>query len=111
MRVRPIPLAVLIHSVEYQEYTGNARWGETYKESVILQNVRIFPGSYLRRGIREDVRLNTFMIYDCTNSTPRDITFVEKSKIVFGGKEMMVQRVNEQYASEDAPHHFEVLLQ
>lgn len=111
MKVKVIPLHLLIHTAEYHEYEETARWGETYKAPVTLRNVRLFPGSYYKRGIYEAIQFNTFLLYDCTNSLPKDIQIKEKSKIVFGGKEMIVQQVNAQYAADDTPHHYEVLLQ
>ena len=73
--IRPMPKAILIHSVQYKEYVGEDRYGNSFKEPITLKNVLIQPVSAITRGnIGENIIFNSLMFYDCTNSMPENIT-------------------------------------
>lgn len=107
--IRPMPKAILIHSVQYKEYVGEDRYGNSFKEPITLKNVLIQPVSATTRGnIGESISFNSLMFYDCTNSIPKDITFTKKSIITFNGEEMVVNKVNPIYTFN--LHHYELEL-
>lgn len=108
--VRPIPRRLLIHSVIYEEYSGNSGWGETYLPPVTLENVLVQPVSNINRSnIAEEKRYKAILFFDMTHSTPK-VTFKEKSRVTFNGETMTVQGVNTLYALSATPHHIEVEL-
>lgn len=111
--IRPIPLSFLIHTVEYREYLGNGRYGETFADPITIERVRLQPiASYRRKtGEREREKPNESFVlfFDMTYSRPL-VNFKEKSKIVFQGKEYSVIRISEFCAFDTTPHHIEVML-
>jgi hypothetical protein len=111
--IRPIPLSLLIHSVEYREHVGNSRYGETFSDPVTIERVRVQPiASYRRKtGVRDREKPNESFVlfFDMTHSRPL-VNFKEKSKVIFQGKEYSVIRVSEYYAFDTTPHHIEVML-
>ncbi len=111
--IRPIPLSFLIHTVEYREYLGNGRYGETFADPITIERVRLQPiASYRRKtGEREREKPNESFVlfFDMTYSRPL-VNFKEKSKIVFQAKEYSVIRISEFCAFDTTPHHIEVML-
>lgn len=107
--IRPMPKAILVHSVQYKEYVGEDRYGNSFKEPITLKNVLIQPISSIKRNNLGDlVSFNSLMFYDCTNSMPKNITFTKKSIITFNGVEMVVNKVNPIYTFN--LHHYELEL-
>lgn len=107
--IRPMPKAILIHSVQYKEYIGEDRYGNSFKEPITLENVLIQPVSSIKRNnLGDSVSFNSLMFYDCTNSMPKNITFTKKSIITFNGEEMVVNKVNPIYTF--SLHHYELEL-
>ncbi|PFW65284.1 putative minor capsid protein [Bacillus sp. AFS075034] len=107
---KPIRRALLIHTVEYREYIGEDAWGgsDNYAAPVTLERVRIEPKRTVSpSGNGESVVMKTLLFHDAVHSTP--ITFKEKSKIIFNGKEMIVNEINEYY-DRSKLHHIEALL-
>jgi Minor capsid protein len=112
--IRPIPLPLLIHTVEYRECIGNGRYGETFADPITIERVRLEPiASYRRKtGEREREKPNEsyVLFFDMTYSKPL-VDFKEKSKVIFQGKEYSVIRVSKFYAFDGmTPHHIEVML-
>jgi hypothetical protein len=111
--IRPIPLPLLIHTVEYRECISNGRYGETFADPITIERVRLEPiASYRRKtGEREREKPNEsyVLFFDMTYSRPI-VDFKEKSKVIFQGKEYSVIRVSKFYAFGDTPHHIEVML-
>lgn len=107
--VRPMPLAVLIHEVIYEEYTENDRYGKNHKDPVTLTNVLVQPASNIKRSnVADQIAYKSLMFFDCVNSRPLDINFVKKSKIIFNGEEMIINKINPIYAFN--LHHYELEL-
>lgn len=107
--IRPIPLAMLIHEVIYEQYKGADRYGIAYKEPIILKNVLIQPATSMARGGSGDsVAYNSLLFFDCTNSKPSDIAFVKDSKITFNNQEMILDKINPIYTFN--LHHYELEL-
>lgn len=111
--IRPIPLPLLIHSVEYRERIDDDRWGEKFADPVTIERVRVQPiASYRRKtGEREREKPNESFVlfFDMKHSRPL-VNFKEKSKVIFQGKEYSVIRVSEFHAFDTTPHHIEVML-
>lgn len=107
--IKPMPKAILIHSVQYKEYIGEDRYGKEYKEPIILEDVLIQPVSSINKSNDiNTVAYNSLMFYDCTNSKPRNINFTKDSIIVFNGEEMRINKVNSIYTFK--LHHYELEL-
>lgn len=116
INVIPIPLHMLIHTVEYHEYIGeNGEWGgseSSYAEPIILKRVRVQPNERLyNTSTGDSVTFQSILFHDSVNSSPSKQTFKEKSKIVWNGKEMFIKEVEPLYTTNaDRPHHTEVIL-
>lgn len=107
--IRPMPLAVLIHTVTYEEYQKEDRYGNNFKKPVTLENVLVQPVSSISRTATGDqISYNSLMFFDCVNSLPSTIEFVKDSKITFNGKSMIIDKVNPIYTFD--LHHYELEL-
>ncbi|UOY92896.1 minor capsid protein [Ectobacillus sp. JY-23] len=110
---RPIPLQLLIHTVEYHQYNGNSTWGEAYKAPVMLYNVLVQSIPSYRRKIgtseREQENNSSILFFDAVHSYPK-VNWQEKSKIVLNGTTYYVANVDEFYGFGTTPHHWEVTL-
>lgn len=106
--VRPIPLKMLIHSVEYEEYDGQGRNGDRFKPPVELKNVLVQPISGVsQQGVSEEKTFNSLLFFDVVHSLP-SVNFKPKSRVTFNSETMIVGRVNPIYAF--TLHHYEVEL-
>jgi hypothetical protein len=111
MSIKPIPANLLIHSVVYEEFLDNERWGETFAAPVALNNVRVEPAKGLIKDtIREAISARAVLFFDTTHSTPTMENFVIKSKITFDNVVYTINDVQTFYAFEDTPHHYEMIL-
>jgi len=108
--VKPIPLHLLIHTVEYHEYDSNSPFQDSYKAPVSIEFVRVEPSNKLITNSNgESITSKATLFVDATFSNPIP-NFVEKSKIVFEGKEYYVHVVDTLYAMINTPHHWELIL-
>lgn len=104
-----MPLEILIHEVQYEEYIEQGRHGNDFKEPITLEQVLVQPVSSIKRTNHADeVAYNSLMFFDCVNSRPSDVTFIKKSKIIFNGETMIVNKVNPIYTFD--LHHYEIEL-
>ena len=109
--IKPIPLHLLIHQVEYEEYLGEDDWegGSQYEAPINLKNVRLEYSSELNRNNNsEQITYQARLFFDAHHSRPQDVNFVEKSKVTFNGDEMFVKEVHPIY--DVRLHHYEVVL-
>lgn len=109
-----IPVELLIHSVTYHEYSESDRWGESWKDPVILERVRVEPLQKVIRGAAGDQVTSVATLFvDSVNSLPQPLpAFTLKSKIIFNGNEMFVAAPDPLYALDPAiPHHWEIALE
>ncbi|MFJ8457276.1 putative minor capsid protein [Bacillus paramycoides] len=108
---RPIRRSLLIHTVEYLQYKGeDDTWGgnDNYEPPITIKLVRIEPKKTVVLGSNgNSTVMRTLLFHDAAHSTP--VTFKEKSKVVFNGKEMTVSEVSEFY-DRSRLHHTEVVL-
>lgn len=110
MIVRPIPKHLLVHSVEYQEYLEDGRWGDSFADPVTVSFVRVEPASSLDRdSSKEEIVAENVLFIDRVHSQPF-ILPKQKDRIIFDGREFEVHRVEVFYAIGDRIHHVEVEL-
>lgn len=106
--VKPIRRSLLTHTIEYSEYSNDDVWGVTYKKPVTIERVRLEPKETVVFGMNNrQIIGNTLLFHDSVHSTP--CKFVPESKVIFNGRELVVQTVNEYYDKERL-HHVEVVL-
>lgn len=110
MNIRPIPMHLLIHEAEYEEFQEDSRYGESFYPAVTLQNVRVnFESSLKTSGNTESKNIKATMFFDLINSSATgEFEFREKSKVTFNGLVMQIQKINPIYT--DQLHHYEVEL-
>lgn len=108
---KQIRRSLLIHTVEYHEYTGeDDTWGGSgnYAPPVTIERVRVEPKRTVTPNSNgESIVMKTLLFHDAVHSTP--IIFKEKSKVVFNGKEMIINEINEFY-DRGRLHHTEVRM-
>lgn len=114
INIPQIPAELLIHSVAYFEYDPGERYGESWKDPVILERVRVEPlQKVIRGGNGDQVTSVATLFVDTVNSLPQPLPdFTLKSKILFNGREMYIAAPEPLYALDPAiPHHWEILLE
>lgn len=110
---KPIPKHLLIHTVQYAEYTGTSGgWGGTggsYKPAVAYKRVRMEPSTkLLTDSTGNSVSAKAVLFIDMVNSDYNNNIPKEKSKITFEGITFIVGQVDYLYAR--TLHHLEVYL-
>jgi hypothetical protein len=112
MVVKPIPKHVLTHTVTYEEWVeGDGINTESeFKAPVTLLDVRVQSLSNIKRNANsEQLLYEAMLFFDVVNSSSDGpFTFMEKSKVIFDGKTMFVEKVNPVEAF--SLHHYEVGL-
>ncbi|QEL88480.1 putative minor capsid protein [Bacillus mycoides] len=117
INIIPIPMHMLIHTVEYHEYIGEDDiWGgssASYAPPVVLKRVRVQPNEKVYITTTGDsVTFQSILFHDSINSEFPNHIFKEKSKIVWNGKEMFIKEVEPLYTTNpNRPHHTELYLQ
>lgn len=116
INVIPIPLHMLIHTVEYHEYIGEDDiWGgssASYAAPIVIERVRVQPNEKVYNATTGDsVTFQSILFHDSINSAHPNQIFKEKSKIVWNGKEMFIKEVEPLYTTNPhRPHHTELYL-
>lgn len=106
--MRPIPLVLLPHTIEYHERETGGRYEGSYKPPITIRNVRVEKSNaVVKTGPDEEKALKGKLFMDVVNSSEA-FEMVPQSKIVFQGKEMFVENVKPITAYE--LHHYEVQL-
>lgn len=109
--VRPIPRKFLPHTVTYEEYEEGGRYGDTYKDPVTFQFVRVDELTSRALSQLSDSNQHTHtLIFDVVSSVAtKPVQFTVKSKITFEGQELTVQKVNP-LRTFNQIHHYELEL-
>lgn len=85
---------VLVDRFEYLEYDGKDRYHQpAFKELVTVTNVRIDRNTVFSRDANEAKVLANAVIFCYADHTTPFQEFKEQSKIIFDGKEHILQRV------------------
>ncbi|KIN42422.1 putative minor capsid protein [Bacillus subtilis] len=107
---KPIPIELLIHSIEYEEIAEDTTgWGGEFEAPITIGKVRVEPvTAIMRNNVRDDVEGQSVIFIDRLNSKPFK-RLKEQSRVTFNGKTYEVQKVKEMYdENPGAPHHYEV---
>lgn len=110
MRIKPIPKSWLIHSIIYEEYTGNDEWNRPiYKEPLTIDYVRFDEATVFSRDSKQTVIVADGIIFvDMINSQTFP-EFIEQSKITFQGKPRVLKKVIPcYYPQKNKIHHYEL---
>lgn len=93
MRIRPLPKAWLIHTIEYIPPAEEDDWGNSISEPITINNVRYDQSSVFSRDATQTKIVADGVIFvDATHSSPIP-DFIEESKIVFNGRELTLKKV------------------
>lgn len=108
--LKPIPMKLLIHSATYEEFVDDGRYGESFRDPITFNHIRIdYATSVNASGNTESKSIKALMFFDLVNSKASGMfEFKEKSKITFNGMVLHVQKVNPLYSTR--LHHYEVEL-
>jgi len=108
--VRPIPKRLLIHSIKYEEYTGDDGWDVSFADPITIDNVRVNQVSKLNRSNdSEGEQVNHVVFIDRKNSSHFP-TFKIRSQITFNDITREVVDVKPYYAFDSEPHFYEIEL-
>ena len=111
MRIRSIPKHLLIHSIEYKELESNDGWGDTEKEPITIDFVRVETSKMFSRSgdsIGTDSKLVVFVDRENSSSMPE---FKSNSTITWQGKDYELSEVKPFYDIDPTnPHHYELGL-
>jgi hypothetical protein len=112
MVVKPIPVHLLPDTVQYEEFQegDGISSSDGYKAPVTLEHVRVQYLSNIKRNTNsEELLYEAMLFYDVINSDPSGpFEFIQKSKVTFDGKTMIVEKVNPVVAIK--LHHYEIGL-
>ena len=108
--MKPIPKRLLVHTVILGKL-AKGRWGEeTITDKQKLSFVRMEPSSKIVRDKNNaEIQLAATLFYDCRNSQPRGVKFVEDEIVIFNGQKHKIQTVEPLY-DEKKLHHYELGL-
>lgn len=108
--MKPIPKRLLVHTVILGKLAKD-RWGEeTVTDEQELSCVRMEPSSKVARDKNNaEIQLAATLFYDCRNSQPRGVEFVEDEIVTFNGQKHKIQTVEPLY-DEKKLHHYELGL-
>lgn len=95
MRAPAIPKMMLIHEMQYKEYMGKDDYGnDSFKPPLAIKHVRVDESTvFSRDNTQSKVLANAVIFIDKVHSSPLPTEFKEQSKIVFNGREMVLQKV------------------
>jgi hypothetical protein len=110
MMAKPIPIHLLIHTIQYAEKSGNNGWDDTFHDPIQIEKVRVEPAVNLRRSSTKVSTEAQHMVFvDRTNSTPYP-EFKQGSNVIWKGVEYELSAVKPYYDTDDVPHHYELEL-
>ena len=110
----PIPKEALIHRCVLKRYSDGGVFGKGELVSTVnLDNVRCTVKHVKESDCKgERIGKSGVLYFDCQNSSPEDVKFLEdgyRSEIVFGGEVFAVTGVRYIYGAAGL-HHLEVVL-
>ena len=104
---------VLVHEFEYSEYIGQDRYKQPeYGEPITIERVRVDESSVFSRDGDQKKILANAIIFLYNGLSSYFGPFKEQSKVVFNGKEYIIQKivpVSEPYSKELFSIELEVL--
>jgi hypothetical protein len=110
MIAKPIPLQLLIHTIQYAAKSGNNGWDDTFLDAVEIKNVRVEPAVNLKRSsTKVSSEAQHLVFVDRTHSTPYP-EFEKGSKVTWKNVEYELASVKPFYDTGDIPHHYELEL-
>lgn len=109
--MRPIPKALLIHTVTLAKTVPEDRWGtKSLTGQKDLKRVKVEPSSKIVRNKNgAEIQLVATLLYDCKNSLPRGVQFAVDDIIIFNGQKHSIQLAEPLYDGKKL-HHYEVGL-
>ncbi len=109
--MRAIPKQLLIHSVGFHKKADEDRWGNgTEKHEIEVSCVRIEPSSKIIRSVNNsEIQLSATLIFDCRNSSPKNLEFEHDDIITFNGQKHQIKLVEPLYDNKKL-HHIEIGL-
>lgn len=108
----PIPRFLLVHSCILRKVTSPDPWGGGGDLSDTKINfVRIEPCRSQKFSLGGDIpEVSAKLFYDSFSSSPNDVRFEPKDKVVFNGREYVIVEVRTFYGDSWKVHHLEVML-
>ena len=109
--MKPIPRNLLIHAASLQTAGTPDKWGKREPTTKELKYIRIEPSSKLVQDKEnKQIQLSSTLFYDCRNSLPRGVEFIEEGQtVLFGSKKYEVKTIEPLYDGNKL-HHYELGL-
>lgn len=109
--MRSIPKELLIHAVTLHIIRDKDRWGKAeIGTGTDVKEVRLESSSkVIRDKNNAEIQLTAMLFYDCRNSRPRGIVFVEDNVVGFNGQKFRIVSVEPLYDGRRL-HHYEIGL-
>lgn len=111
MVIPPIPRYLLVHSCTLRKTASPDPWGGGETSDTKINFVRIEPCHSQKFSLGGDIpEISAKMFYDSFSSSPNDVVFETKDKIIFGEREYAIVEVRPFYGGTDKIHHLKVVL-
>lgn len=108
--MRPIKKKFLIHSAILKGNVVEDKWGNILSsDDILLENIRIEPTDkvVLTNKTNKEIKLDSLIFFDITNSKPKGVEFKTDSTIIFGDFEYTIKKVMYVY-DRNRLHHYEI---
>lgn len=96
LNIKPIPKQLLNDHVMYQEKVTGGRYGDTFKDPINLNYVRVREITSKQRSQLSDEAIHSHtLIFDMVNSTSsEEFNFTVGSKIIDNNTEYVIKKIN-----------------
>lgn len=110
--MRAIPRNLMPHEVMYHKHVKSGGFYDegTLDKGIRVRYVRLEPSSrVIRDKNNAEIQLAAVLLYDCRNSSPKNIIFKTDDVVIFNGDSYRVQTAEPLYDHKKL-HHYELGL-
>lgn len=109
--IKPIPKKLLPHNCIYKHYLGNTGESDEWEKETPLNHVKIEEKTQFKvTSNGREIVGNARMFYDLVNSEGLFEVPIQNDIIKFNNKIYIVFDIDVLCATEEKPHHYEIIL-